>query len=143
MGTVLWELSQIGYDAEWQVISANSLGASHVRERLWIVAYSHSIGHAIAEWEERGQVQEWGILPANDEGEKLRPSYQRNELSESPRSGDLPKLPGRNDGLPGGVDIGNKLKALGNSIVPHCAEIPLRRILSIDQMIEQIGKEND
>ena len=136
MGTVLWELSQVGYDAEWQVISANSLGASHVRERLWIVAYPHSIGHSIAEWEERGQVQEWGILPANDEGEKLRPSYQRNELSRAPRLGDLPNIPGRNDGLPHGVDVAQRLKALGNSIVPHCAEIPLRRILKINNSLK-------
>ena len=44
MGTVLWELSQIGYDAEWKVVSASSLGANHVRERLWIIAYPHSVG---------------------------------------------------------------------------------------------------
>ena len=136
MGTVLWELSQIGYDAEWQVISANSLGASHVRERLWIIAYPHSIGHAIAEREERGEIQEWGILYANGEGKKLREAYQRPELSRAPRLGDIPKLPRRNDGLPGGVDVRQRMKALGNSIVPHCAEIPLRRILDINNSLK-------
>jgi len=38
MGTVLWELSQGGYDAEWQTISAASVGAPHLRERVFIVA---------------------------------------------------------------------------------------------------------
>lgn len=36
---VLGSLAQIGYDAEWQTISAASVGASHIRERVFIVAY--------------------------------------------------------------------------------------------------------
>lgn len=39
MGTVLWELSECGYDAEWQVVSAASVGAPHLRKRVFIVAY--------------------------------------------------------------------------------------------------------
>lgn len=37
--TVLQDLWSLGYDAEWNVISARSVGAVHLRERLWIVAY--------------------------------------------------------------------------------------------------------
>ena len=50
MGAVLWELSESGYDAEWQVISAASVGAPHLRERVFIVAYpnSHCNQYAIA-----------------------------------------------------------------------------------------------
>ena len=136
MGTVLWELSQVGYDAEWQVISASSLGASHKRERLWIIAYPNSLGHAIAEWEEREHVQEWGLLRAHDEGPELCETYQRPELSRSPRSSDIPSLPRRSDGLPGGMDVRQRVKALGNSIVPQCAEIPLRRILEINNNLK-------
>ena len=36
---VLSDLAEIGYDAEWQIISAASVGARHLRKRLWIVAY--------------------------------------------------------------------------------------------------------
>jgi DNA (cytosine-5)-methyltransferase 1 len=36
---VLSDLTCLGYDAEWQVISAASCGAPHVRERIFIVAY--------------------------------------------------------------------------------------------------------
>lgn len=142
MGTVLWELSQIGYDAEWQVISANSLGASHFRERLWIIAYTSSLGHEIAERKEHKDKQEWGILSARDEWTKLCPRHQRNELFTTPRFGDIPRLPRRNDGLPGGLDVRQRVKALGNSIVPHCAEIPLRRILTINRMMKQIKAQN-
>jgi DNA (cytosine-5)-methyltransferase 1 len=36
---VIGELAQIGYDAEWRVVSAAGLGAPHRRDRLIIVAY--------------------------------------------------------------------------------------------------------
>jgi DNA (cytosine-5)-methyltransferase 1 len=137
MGTVLWELSQLGYDAEWQIISANALGANHTRERLWIIAYPNSVGYAVSEWEKRGAVQEWGMVSSDFKREKLRPSYQRNELSKSPRSGTIAQSPRRDDGLPKGVDVDERLKALGNSIVPHCAEIPIQRILQIEQYLKQ------
>lgn len=37
MGTVLGDLAQSGFDAEWGCISANDLGAPHLRERIWII----------------------------------------------------------------------------------------------------------
>jgi len=40
---VLRELYEAGYDAEWAVISASSLGACHQRSRFWLVAYPSSI----------------------------------------------------------------------------------------------------
>jgi DNA (cytosine-5)-methyltransferase 1 len=42
--TVLANLAEIGYNAEWQIISAEDMGAPHKRERVWIVAYSHNNG---------------------------------------------------------------------------------------------------
>lgn len=42
-GTVLGELSEIGYDARWRVLSAAEVGAPHKRERLWILAYSERL----------------------------------------------------------------------------------------------------
>ena len=39
---VLRELYEAGYDAEWAVISASSLGACHQRSRWWLVAYPNS-----------------------------------------------------------------------------------------------------
>ena len=37
--TVLKDLWQIGYDAEWHCIPAAALGAPHRRDRIWIIAY--------------------------------------------------------------------------------------------------------
>jgi DNA (cytosine-5)-methyltransferase 1 len=42
LGTVLGDLAEIGFDAEWHCIPASAVGAPHRRERIWIVAYSVS-----------------------------------------------------------------------------------------------------
>jgi DNA (cytosine-5)-methyltransferase 1 len=47
METVLGDLSEIGYDAEWHVISACAVGAPHRRDRVWIVAYTVSERDAV------------------------------------------------------------------------------------------------
>jgi DNA (cytosine-5)-methyltransferase 1 len=41
---VLFDLSQIGYDAEWHCIPASELGAHHHRDRVWIIAYPAHYG---------------------------------------------------------------------------------------------------
>jgi site-specific DNA-cytosine methylase len=41
---VTGDLAELGYCAEWDVISALSVGAPHLRKRLWIVAYPDSLG---------------------------------------------------------------------------------------------------
>ena len=40
-GRVLGDLASYGYDAEWRIIPASSLGLPHERERLFIVAYAN------------------------------------------------------------------------------------------------------
>jgi DNA (cytosine-5)-methyltransferase 1 len=46
LGTVLGDLAELGFNAEWGVLSAADVGANHLRERIWIVgknmAYSQS-----------------------------------------------------------------------------------------------------
>jgi DNA (cytosine-5)-methyltransferase 1 len=36
---VLGDLAEIGYDAEWHCIPASAVGAPHIRDRIWIIAY--------------------------------------------------------------------------------------------------------
>ena len=36
---VLWDISALGYDAEWHCIPASELGAHHHRDRVWIICY--------------------------------------------------------------------------------------------------------
>ena len=42
---VLCDLAAIGYDAEWQIISANDVGAPHLRKRIWIIACPQSTNY--------------------------------------------------------------------------------------------------
>ena len=53
---VLGELSEAGYDAEWSVISASSLGACHRRSRWWLVAYPNNNGQQRREFETRNKI---------------------------------------------------------------------------------------
>jgi DNA (cytosine-5)-methyltransferase 1 len=40
MSVVLGELSEMGFDAEWGVFSARDVGSTHLRKRVFILAYS-------------------------------------------------------------------------------------------------------
>ena len=42
LGTVLREISALGYDAEWHCVPASAVGAPHRRDRVWIIAYAPS-----------------------------------------------------------------------------------------------------
>ena len=41
---VLFDISEVGYDAEWHCIPASELGAHHHRDRVWIICYTDSHG---------------------------------------------------------------------------------------------------
>lgn len=41
LNQVIKDLWSIGYDCEWHIISARSIGACHLRERIWIIAYAY------------------------------------------------------------------------------------------------------
>ena len=49
---VLSDLASIGYDAEWRVVSAASVGANHKRDRIIIVAYpTGQLGHGFNDYQ--------------------------------------------------------------------------------------------
>ena len=52
---VLWDISQVGYDAEWHCISASELGAYHHRDRVWIICYPKHNGQPTSEIRESHQ----------------------------------------------------------------------------------------
>jgi DNA (cytosine-5)-methyltransferase 1 len=45
MGTVLGDLAEVGHDAEWHCIPASAVGAPHRRDRIWIVTNPGSEQH--------------------------------------------------------------------------------------------------
>lgn len=42
LGTVIGDLSAMGYDSRWCIVGAHHAGANHFRDRIWILADSHS-----------------------------------------------------------------------------------------------------
>lgn len=46
---VLGDLADLGYDAEWRIISAKQVGLNHLRERVWIVAYPMQVGRQVSQ----------------------------------------------------------------------------------------------
>jgi DNA (cytosine-5)-methyltransferase 1 len=62
LDVVLCDLAQSGYDAEWNIVSAASVGAPHRRERIFIVAYSVRDGHGGTDGQVAGGQE--GRMPA-------------------------------------------------------------------------------
>jgi DNA (cytosine-5)-methyltransferase 1 len=52
LGTVLGDLATLGFHAEWGVLSASDVGAPHLRERIWILAYTDMFGRIHGEPQE-------------------------------------------------------------------------------------------
>lgn len=103
--TVIGDLTCIGYDAEWKVISAASVGAPHRRDRLFIVAYP------------TGLPSEVRIL---DKTESLQEQLGRSETGRgaSHWATNQPAMGGVAHGVPGWT---HRFRALGNAVVPQVA----------------------
>ena len=151
---VIADLTQIGYDASWTIISAQDLGALHKRARIWIVAYPSSKGqrepYDYKELPGRVQLQSGdgsGEVETADTGmaypDTNRKRSQRME-SESQKSQRSDKQTGLQGGTGNGgwwdvePDVGrvahgipkrvDRLRGLGNAIVPQCAALIMERI---------------
>jgi DNA (cytosine-5)-methyltransferase 1 len=105
-GQVLSDLASLGYDAEWEGIPASAIGSPHRRDRLWIIAYPNG-----SQCEGRGL--SGGIL---------------QEHSDVGRCGWWEAQPGMDRvayGVPSQVD---RLRAIGNAVVPQIPELIGRAI---------------
>jgi DNA (cytosine-5)-methyltransferase 1 len=108
MGKVLQDLNALGYDAEWHCITARHFGATHERDRIFILAYARCVGREgffpLQRIEASGQ--RW------ESGQKALQSVIRNPFRRS----DLhpqPLLCGVDARSPGRVD---RLKQVGNTV---------------------------
>jgi DNA (cytosine-5)-methyltransferase 1 len=133
MGTVLYDLAVRGYDAEWDCISAASVGALHRRDRIFIVAHARHLGgrngfggRPGGDGAGPGEASET-MAHADAEG----PQGQRPEYRLFPEGGPCPRIASGGwwaaepdvgrvaHGVPARVD---RLRALGNAVVPQVAE---------------------
>ena len=107
---VIADLAKIGYDCEWQVISAKQVGSWHKRERMWIITYSNKNEYTFNR-KSRSRRKSRKLCRSN-----LRDLWDKNIPSDFVRI---------SNGVPSRVD---RLKGLGNSIVPQVAALIMERI---------------
>jgi DNA (cytosine-5)-methyltransferase 1 len=80
--TVIGELAEIGYDAEWRIVSAASVGANHRRDRIIIVAYPNSQNEpTCAKHEQR-------LVADTDSGRREQRQPETQSLQGLSRSGE-------------------------------------------------------
>ena len=117
---VLSDISARGYDAEWQIISANDVGAPHLRKRIWIVAYPN--GGGLHEIEVQEKITK-SALAETDVNESVYNEFISNAFCSKDGLLSNGYIVGENDGLSEELD---RFKCLGNAIVPQCAERIMR-----------------
>lgn len=170
MGTVLGDLAEVGYDAEWHCIPASAVGAPHRRDRVWIFADPGSEQHEGCRPPISGEIAEELSRTAADAQVVFRPSLvgdepngdsaSAGEVADTDRAGQAvvqgsgaePERfgngavvggrfeSGRRDqwsaepnvgrvanGVPSRVD---RLRCLGNAVVPQIPELIGRAILA-------------
>lgn len=121
MGAVLGELAECGYDAEWDCVGADFMGSTQHRERVWILAYANDAGLQ-------------GPIWAGQQGEAW-PSWETARC-ESVRSdrGPWPPGPRAVSAIPrmadGPTHRMERLRGIGNAVVPQVAEWIGRRIIA-------------
>ena len=109
---ILRDLASSGYDAEWNIVSAARVGAPHLRKRVFIVAHAGKIGCGGGQMLSEATRARGGFCTEGDNPWSVEPDVGRVA-----------------NGVPSRVD---RLRALGNAIVPQCAEYVGRCILEAE-----------
>ena len=119
---VLGSLAEIGYDAEWQNLRAEDVGAPHKRERIWITAYSQEDRRerAICSNVKNSKNPMWSECNSSSALDTCL--YFFNEFEK--RMGE-PAVFRMDNGISNKVD---RLGSIGNAIVPQIAELLFRQI---------------
>ena len=139
---VLGDLAALGYDAEWHCIPAAAVDAPHFRDRLWIVAYPNGrrLRFGSSDDQDGGTVQAQGsvgivhrgdggegILAYTDSQSLVGPAIARAKRDPWPAEPAVDRL---DDGLPADV-ARERLRALGNAVVPQIPEAIGRAIMAL------------
>ena len=147
-GQFLYDLAEIGFDAEWHCIEAGYLGAPHRRDRVWVIAYpaEQYDGASDKEQIERQEskfgesISEIGISANTDSKRQqgfAKVAHDLKQQAQLMRSSKAnrerfnltePALLGANDGVSRGMDR-KRIARLGNSVIPQIPEAIGRAIM--------------
>lgn len=139
MAEVFGNLAELGFDAGWFNISAADVGALHQRQRIWIVAYANDEGQSVGPVndEARWMPEAGGILHAERRFLALGRNLERARREQQSIPWDRvwpdensPMGMGVADGVPKRMD---RLRALGNAVVPQIPELIGRAILASER----------
>lgn len=145
--TVLGDLAESGYDAEWQVLSAKAFGAPHLRERLFIVAYPNKMRRnernpkKFQEKKKKRELCSIFFKPGCKRSRDVSNSesiyaqgFEYRQKQRKFRGSDWwaiePDVGRMAHGVSRRVD---RLKSLGNAVVPQIAEYLGRLIIDFDE----------
>ncbi|MGL5131984.1 MAG: DNA cytosine methyltransferase [Planktothrix sp.] len=115
---VLCDLAQIGYNAEWESLSAGEFGAIHQRERTWILAYPNSFGRPGILRLLKGSSHQEYVQPINKTMDGCGSYFEW--FTE--RYGE-PAVFGIYDGFTSKLHVPKRISAVGNSLywpIPYC-----------------------
>jgi len=141
--TVIADLAALGYDAEWRIVSAASVGANHRRDRIIILAHPNDAGRK-KQWvaksdEEKFSATQYGgnrvantdsgrfvhtratIYPTDGRFPTFAEPAERSWWETEPQVGRVA------NGVPRRVD---RLRGLGNAVVPQVAEVIGRLVMA-------------
>ena len=128
--TVVGSLAKIGYDLEWQVVQASDFGAPHRRSRWFCVANAIKKHNSKQPRNAKRMDKKRQLEPCGGEISRI---HKRHDWTKFPIESPVCR---RNDGLSNRVD---RIKALGNAIVPACSEYVGKCILNsglVDDLLE-------
>jgi DNA (cytosine-5)-methyltransferase 1 len=150
LGAVTAEITRRGYDSRWTTLSAAEVGANHKRQRWWLLAHTSGkrrqqntggaschesknergatknnnelerVGKEVADTEPMRELQQKGS-EQNERRWSCNESWWRTE----------PDVGRVVNGLPFRVD---RIKGLGNSVVPQCAREAFKELSGLQEM---------
>ena len=141
---VLKQISESGYICEWNVVSCDSIQGCHKRERIFIIAYPEYYGlpttegcsshEQLSKTETRSQkvvkFERGSQSNSSENVQRITNEWKptRHLLNPDWESYPVePTISGADAWIPSGLHK-NRIIALGNSVSPQVAAIPLQRI---------------
>ena len=150
LGTVLGDLANMGFDAEWGVLGASDIGAKHHRKRIWIVSRQRKVlsysDNGNKRWEQQQKSNAEKRSSLADTDNRHRGGQRWGFGGQAHRKGEWdlcsifnqPEPARMADGVAARLD---RNKAIGNGQVPQVAAVAWELLKERLDGYEQRGME--